>query len=225
MSSSPEPSSVASPVNPIPNATAVATDTTTTTTITTTTTGTGASATATAPTEASNATVTTAKETDTHLHNGNATNTSHTKLKTPPPPVASAETNTTSPVTNGNGNDTKSNDDDTEEKKEDPNIRVASHRISQLGSNPFSKQYVIKRPLESKFEVPELIENRQLEVEEEEQEENPNIFMRHHGGITYIDDEGNLGNEVYLCGIIDILQKYNKRKKVENFFKGIKQDT
>jgi len=103
--------------------------------------------------------------------------------------------------------------------------RIASQRISQLGSNPFSKPYVIKRPLENKFDVPELIEEQQLETFEENPEENPNIFMRHFGGITYIDDEGNFSNEVYLCGIIDILQKYNKRKKVENFFKGIKQDT
>ncbi|ETO20726.1 hypothetical protein RFI_16493 [Reticulomyxa filosa] len=94
--------------------------------------------------------------------------------------------------------------------------------MSQLGSNPFSTRYVIKRPLESKFDVPELIQDQSRDSIHDE--DNPNIFMRHHGGITYVDDQGNLGNEVYLCGIIDILQKYNKCKKIEHFIKGITQD-
>ena len=39
------------------------------------------------------------------------------------------------------------------------------------------------------------------------------------------DDDGLcIGNEVYFVGLIDILQKYNKRKKLENWIKKIKYE-
>merc|ERR1712228_214221 len=44
-----------------------------------------------------------------------------------------------------------------------------------------------------------------------------------HGGMVFEDDEsGDVGNSVYFVGLIDILQKYNKRKKLENWIKKMK---
>merc|ERR1712150_235884 len=46
------------------------------------------------------------------------------------------------------------------------------------------------------------------------------------GGMVLEDEEGRcIGNEVYFVGLIDILQKYNKRKKLENWIKSAKYDT
>jgi len=46
-----------------------------------------------------------------------------------------------------------------------------------------------------------------------------------HGGMVLEDDDGLcIGNEVYFVGLIDILQKYNKRKKLENWIKKIKYE-
>ena len=42
--------------------------------------------------------------------------------------------------------------------------------------------------------------------------------------MSFCDEYGNVGNEIYFTGIIDILQKYNKRKKMENFLRGINND-
>ena len=49
---------------------------------------------------------------------------------------------------------------------------------------------------------------------------NSNIFMQHHGGVLSDD-----GNHLYFLGIIDILQKYNKKKKAAAFVKGMKYDS
>jgi len=45
-----------------------------------------------------------------------------------------------------------------------------------------------------------------------------------HGGMVEEDELGAMGNEVYFVGLIDILQKYNKRKKLENWIKKMKYD-
>ena len=51
-------------------------------------------------------------------------------------------------------------------------------------------------------------------------------FTQDEGGMCWIDPKtGEKGNEVYYIGIIDILQKYNKRKKVEHFFKTIQHES
>eukprot|EP01083_Nonionella_stella_P113037 333073_1 len=54
---------------------------------------------------------------------------------------------------------------------------------------------------------------------ESESKEKGNIFCDYYGG-NLSDD----GKEIYLIGIIDILQKYNKKKKVARFVKGIKYE-
>ena len=48
-----------------------------------------------------------------------------------------------------------------------------------------------------------------------------NIFCQDQGGMQMKDADGQEGDCIYFCGIIDVLQKYNKRKKVENFFRGV----
>jgi len=52
-----------------------------------------------------------------------------------------------------------------------------------------------------------------------------NPFTEHFGGMCFRDENGELGNEVYFTGVIDILQRFNKRKKVESFFKSLTKDT
>ena len=47
-----------------------------------------------------------------------------------------------------------------------------------------------------------------------------NVFCREHGGMVSDD-----GTKVYFVGIIDILQKYNKKKKAAAFVKGIKYES
>ena len=49
-------------------------------------------------------------------------------------------------------------------------------------------------------------------------------FTRYHGGIRGVDKNGNPSNVIYYIGIIDILQKYNTKKKTEHFFKGFSND-
>mmetsp|Transcript_27395 Transcript_27395/g.45048 ORF Transcript_27395/g.45048 Transcript_27395/m.45048 type:complete len:122 (+) Transcript_27395:1-366(+) len=49
-------------------------------------------------------------------------------------------------------------------------------------------------------------------------------WTTYHGGMVYEDDNGEVDNEVYFVGLIDILQKYNKRKKLENWIKKMKYD-
>eukprot|EP00483_Globobulimina_turgida_P013531 UN13556 len=45
-------------------------------------------------------------------------------------------------------------------------------------------------------------------------------WTTYHGGMAYENFETNkIGNEIYFVGIIDVLQKYNKRKKLENWIK------
>jgi hypothetical protein len=50
-------------------------------------------------------------------------------------------------------------------------------------------------------------------------------FQEHDGGwssVTEKNGEKVTGDEIYLMGIIDFLQFYNKRKRAETFFKGFK---
>merc|ERR1711879_6067 len=49
-------------------------------------------------------------------------------------------------------------------------------------------------------------------------------FTHEDGGMCIMNEDGTKGNEIYFVGIIDILQRYNQRKKVENFFRGMKID-
>lgn len=48
---------------------------------------------------------------------------------------------------------------------------------------------------------------------------------RADGGINSHLADGRRGNEIYYCGVIDILQKYNFRKQSESILKGFFQDT
>eukprot|EP00497_Spongosphaera_streptacantha_P002343 TRINITY_DN2943_c0_g1_i1.p1 TRINITY_DN2943_c0_g1~~TRINITY_DN2943_c0_g1_i1.p1 ORF type:complete len:102 (-),score=26.60 TRINITY_DN2943_c0_g1_i1:28-333(-) len=37
-------------------------------------------------------------------------------------------------------------------------------------------------------------------------------FTHEEGGMCFVDEDGNKGNEIYFVGIIDILQRYKKEK-------------
>ena len=49
--------------------------------------------------------------------------------------------------------------------------------------------------------------------------------QRKDGGINSRSSEDERGNEIYYCGVIDILQKYNARKQSESLLKGLYLDT
>ena len=102
-----------------------------------------------------------------------------------------------------------------------PSKRLNSRRLSQIGTK---QSFTVKTPLEAKFDMPDLIDQKMLKQVDDVDTIGNTIFTDHKGGMVLTDEEGNFGNEVYFAGIIDILQKYNKRKKVENFFRGIQTD-
>merc|ERR1712013_610234 len=146
-----------------------------------------------------------------------------------------------------NGDVTGNGNEDLEEEKKDnltplkrpsgigdllgtPLSRVPSRRISQIVSVTSHNRFTVKTPIEKNFDMPELVDFRRvykLEMEEEEEEDNDGagIFCQDQGGMQMKYDDGREGNAIYFCGIIDVLQKYNKRKKVENFFRGLNTDT
>jgi hypothetical protein len=51
------------------------------------------------------------------------------------------------------------------------------------------------------------------------EESESSLFYRHHGGLPSAD-----GQHIYFMGVIDILQTYRVRKKLEHFFKGAYMD-
>lgn len=51
-----------------------------------------------------------------------------------------------------------------------------------------------------------------------------NLWTRYKGGYRGRFEDGEESSEVWFMGIIDILQRYNARKRMENFIKGIKHD-
>ena len=51
------------------------------------------------------------------------------------------------------------------------------------------------------------------------------IFTSDQGGYQATDDRGTPMGEIYYMGIIDILQKYSLKKKLEHSFKSITQDS
>eukprot|EP00455_Lapot_gusevi_P034910 TRINITY_DN3862_c0_g2_i4.p2 TRINITY_DN3862_c0_g2~~TRINITY_DN3862_c0_g2_i4.p2 ORF type:complete len:126 (+),score=17.38 TRINITY_DN3862_c0_g2_i4:520-897(+) len=59
----------------------------------------------------------------------------------------------------------------------------------------------------------------QLYVASEAKDPERLIFLREHGGIRSVTQDGHPGDEVYFMGVIDLLTLYNAKKKVETFFK------
>lgn len=105
--------------------------------------------------------------------------------------------------------------------------RVPSRRISQITTN--HNRFTVKTPIEKNFDMPELVEYAKMHKEDDDKDENDeyqkSIYATDQGGMIQINEDGSEGEILYFCGIIDILQKYNKRKKVENFFRGLNTDT
>jgi len=50
----------------------------------------------------------------------------------------------------------------------------------------------------------------------------PSVFTQDDGGVSSVNPDGRPGNEIYFCGIIDILTEYGVKKKVESFGKSFK---
>jgi len=101
--------------------------------------------------------------------------------------------------------------------------------------NNEQKEEIIDTPKQIKSEKSEQTESHsnltQHEMEENKEENLSNDiadicpWTTFHGGMIYEDLENNkMGNDIYFVGLIDILQKYNKRKKLENWIKKMKYD-
>jgi len=48
------------------------------------------------------------------------------------------------------------------------------------------------------------------------------MFTNDDGGVSSVMSDGRPGNEIYFCGIIDILTQYGVKKKVESFGKSFR---
>merc|ERR1712060_118407 len=118
-------------------------------------------------------------------------------------------------------------------------------RRSQLLSSRHKSHYKLSAPLKDLFIVPEIVSTNEglggmpendirsntifkspysKTAEEtrldEDNEMLANPFTDTHGGMCYKNpDTGELGNEIYFTGVIDLLQQFNRRKKVESFLK------
>lgn len=105
--------------------------------------------------------------------------------------------------------------------------RVPSRRISQITTN--HNRFTVKTPIEKNFDMPELVDFKRIgsnyQDDDVDDDYQSNIFATDQGGMMEINKDGTDGEKIYFCGVIDILQKYNKRKKVENFFRGLNTDT
>jgi len=95
----------------------------------------------------------------------------------------------------------------------------ANHKIHYKLSSPLHKQFLAP-PIK---DIP-LSEQDRMRDENDELSENnyqkPNPFTDTNGGMCFRDPRtGEKGKEIYYTGIIDLLQRYNRRKRMENFIK------
>jgi len=117
-----------------------------------------------------------------------------------------------------------------------PNI----HRLRSYGRN----YKAISTPSANQYIVPELVSNKMMrcssimeernhikikpyeknvesiawETTSDSQKELMNPFTDSYGGMCKRDPvSGKMGNEIYFTGLIDLLQKFNRRKKAENW--------
>jgi len=120
----------------------------------------------------------------------------------------------------------------------------AQSRPRRKTKSPWLKShYNLLNPIADKFIVPEIVTNKEFEPlpeneavfknniymqesksreesESEDQLAKTNPFTDTYGGMCYKDKEtGALGDAIYFTGVIDILGQFNRRKKVESFFK------
>merc|ERR1712060_759881 len=95
----------------------------------------------------------------------------------------------------------------------------ANHKIHYKLSSPLTKQFLVPpiNPISQEEQDRMRDEDEEL-CDDYDQKLNP--FTDTHGGMCYKDERtGKTGNEIYYTGIIDLLQRYNRRKKMENFLK------
>jgi len=120
----------------------------------------------------------------------------------------------------------------------------ARSRSKRNTANPWHRNhYQLSTPIDDKFIVPEIVSHREFdplpeddvlyknniypqetksqeETETEDELIKTNPFTDTFGGMCYRHEEtGALGDEIYFTGVIDILSQFNRRKKVESFFK------
>jgi len=109
-----------------------------------------------------------------------------------------------------------------------PNIRKKQKRA--LVNFNQNQHYKFTNPLTRKFIIPEMINNdevRSTEANEHASDEAlKNPFTSQCGGMLYKDEKtSRLGNTIYFVGIIDILQQYNRHKRLEHFVKSRMNDS
>jgi len=92
-----------------------------------------------------------------------------------------------------------------------PEIVPSHGSLGEMPENDTSLNPIFKRPYSKTAEETRLDEDNDMLR---------NPFTDTHGGMCYKNpDTGELGNEIYFTGVIDLLQQFNRRKKVESFLK------
>jgi 1-phosphatidylinositol-4-phosphate 5-kinase len=97
-------------------------------------------------------------------------------------------------------------------------------RLSTMGKAGTDK---VSRPgdISEMLGVKELVVETAI-VSDEFEVQHPSVFQKFHGGICEeVQDASEPPSVIYYCGIIDILQAFDKRKKMEYRMKGLKYDT
>jgi len=89
------------------------------------------------------------------------------------------------------------------------------------------EHYKFTNPLTRKFLIPEIINQDEFRSTPSSPKQGKvsdgaltNPFTNISGGMCYQDpDDGKLGNAIYFVGVIDLLQQFDRRKKLEYFVK------
>jgi len=72
------------------------------------------------------------------------------------------------------------------------------------------------------FKHVSLPDSKKNKDEDEDGPRPPSVYTSDDGGVSSVMSDGRPGNEIYFCGIIDILTEYGVKKKVESFGKSFK---
>ena len=89
--------------------------------------------------------------------------------------------------------------------------------------NPMCRKYIIPEMIKEDEIITSSVSPNGKEDDATQALKNP--FTDKFGGRCFRDQEsGKLGNAIYFVGIIDLLQQYNRHKKLEHFVKSRMND-
>lgn len=108
-------------------------------------------------------------------------------------------------------------------KRQKPTLVKLNQRQHYKFTNPLVRKFIIPGMMKQHMVRSSSNSPRVLERVSVDSLKNP--FTNTCGGMCYRDLEtGELGNAIYYVGIIDILQRYNRHKKLEHYVKSLLDD-